>query len=247
MNSARVTTGTLLALALASAIPAAAQDSPRAVVELFTSQGCSSCPAADKLLGEMAGDRSILTMSLSVDYWDYLGWKDTLALKAHSTRQRVYAKTRGDRQVYTPQAVVNGTAHVVGSDRAAIDSAITRTRSLETLSLPVKVTVGADTITITAAPTSADAPAAGEVWLCGMTREVTVKIAKGENRGRLVTYHNVVRRWVKVGAWTGGAQTWTVSKADIADGDTDSLAVLVQAGSAEHPGTVLGAAQASLR
>src|SRR5512137_3056327 len=79
---------------------------PRAVIELFTSQGCSSCPAADKLLGELSSDPSLVTMSLAVDYWDYLGWKDTLALYGHSNRQRAYAEARGDCDVYTPQVVI---------------------------------------------------------------------------------------------------------------------------------------------
>src|SRR5216684_743698 len=85
-----------------------AQAEPRTVIELFTSQGCSSCPAADKLLGELAADPSLVAMSLPVDYWDYLGWKDTLALSGHSKREHAYARTRGDGQVYTPQVVVNG-------------------------------------------------------------------------------------------------------------------------------------------
>src|ERR1035441_5578212 len=97
---------------------------PRAVIELFTSQGCSSCPAADKIIGELAHDPSLLTMSLAVDYWDYLGWKDTLALHGHSDRQRAYANARGDREVYTPQVVVNGVVHVLGSDKAGIEKAI---------------------------------------------------------------------------------------------------------------------------
>src|SRR5437868_13200923 len=121
-------TGTLgVCAAMAIARPAHAE--PRAVIELFTSQGCSSCPAADKLLGELAHDPSLLTMSLAVDYWDYLGWKDTLALHGHGTRQRAYADARGDRQVYTPQVVVNGLVHVLGSDKAAIEKAIAETRS----------------------------------------------------------------------------------------------------------------------
>src|SRR4249919_2286908 len=101
------------------AAPASAE--PRAVVELFTSQGCSSCPAADKLLGELAGDSSLIALSIPIDYWDYLGWKDTLASAGHSARQRAYARMRGDRQVYTPQIVVNGATHVLGSDRAAVE------------------------------------------------------------------------------------------------------------------------------
>src|SRR5476649_159070 len=116
------------ALCAASITPPAAAEEPRAVIELFTSQGCSSCPAADKLLGELAQDPSLLTISLPVDYWDYLGWKDTLALHGHTSRERGYADVRGDREVYTPQVVVNGVAHVLGSDKAAIENAIAQTR-----------------------------------------------------------------------------------------------------------------------
>jgi len=108
---------------MASLTPASA-GGPRAVIELFTSQGCSSCPPADKLLGELARDPSLITLSLAVDYWDYLGWKDTLALRGHSNRERAYADARGDRDVFTPQVVVNGLVDVLGSDRAAIDDAI---------------------------------------------------------------------------------------------------------------------------
>src|SRR6516164_4011195 len=112
----------------ASMIPAIAGEEPRAVIELFTSQGCSSCPAADKLLGELADDPSLVAMSLPVDYWDYLGWHDTLALAGHSKRERAYARVRGDGQVYTPQVVVNGTAHVLGSDKIAIERTIAQDR-----------------------------------------------------------------------------------------------------------------------
>ena len=97
---------------------------PRAVVELFTSQGCSSCPPADKIIGELAKDPSIIALSMPIDYWDYLGWKDTLADSRFSARQKAYSQMRGDRDVYTPQVVVNGSVHVIGSDRAGIESAI---------------------------------------------------------------------------------------------------------------------------
>src|SRR5207344_628308 len=87
---------------------ASAQAETRAVIELFTSQGCSSCPAADKLLSELKNDPSLVTLSLPIDYWDYLGWKDTLASPGHTARQKAYSQMRGDREVYTPQVVVNG-------------------------------------------------------------------------------------------------------------------------------------------
>src|SRR5690242_6017783 len=98
----------------------------RAVIELFTSQGCSSCPAADQLMGELATDPSLVSVSLPIDIWDYLGWKDTLADPRHTARQRAYSKVRGDREVYTPQVVVNGAYHVLGSDRIAIEHMIAK-------------------------------------------------------------------------------------------------------------------------
>ena len=112
LASASLVAGVLLA---SSGFAGAA---PRALLELFTSQGCSSCPPADKMLGEFAKDPSLIALSLPIDIWDYLGWKDTLALPGHTARQRAYAEVRGDRQVYTPQLVINGSMHVVGSDSA---------------------------------------------------------------------------------------------------------------------------------
>ena len=228
---------------------------PRAVVELFTSQGCSSCPAADKLLGELANDPSLVAMTLAIDYWDYLGWKDTLALSGHSSRQRAYAKARGDREVYTPQVVVNGIAHALGSDRTAIDRAIQHTRqNAAPLTLPVTVAVADDKLTVNVAaakdeqrPTGAQAPTQGEVWLCPITKAVPVAIGRGENRGRTVTYSNVARKWIKLGEWTGKAETFTVPVASFQNGEIDSVAVFVQNGVPSSPKLMLGAAQIPVR
>src|SRR3954454_24160771 len=119
-----------------------AEADPRAVVELFTSQGCSSCPPADKILGDLSGDPSIIALSMPIDYWDYLGWKDTLADSRFSARQRAYSHMRGDRDVYTPQVIVNGAAHVIGSDRARIEGAIKDTGKTDNvMSLPVTMTL----------------------------------------------------------------------------------------------------------
>ena len=127
--------------------PAAAE--PRAVIELFTSQGCSSCPEADKLLGEIAKDPSVIAVSLPIDYWDYLGWKDTLADPKFTARQKAYSKVRGDRQVYTPQVVVNGKVHALGSDRASIEKAIKdSTGKTGVMSVPVKMSVAQGQITV---------------------------------------------------------------------------------------------------
>ena len=230
--------------------PASAVE-PRAVIELFTSQGCSSCPAADKVIGELAHDPSLLTMSLAVDYWDYLGWKDTLALHGHTDRQRAYANARGDRDVYTPQVVVNGIVHVLGSDKAAIEKAIAQTgASAAPLKLPVTVAVADGKVTVNVAAAEGEMKT-GEVWLCPITNTVPVAIERGENKGQTLTYTNVVRRWVKLGDWDGKAASFSVpvsslSGAEYSIGDVDRVDVIVQSGVAARPGLMLGAASASL-
>src|SRR6218665_1299388 len=105
----------VLGAAVARADPADRQ--PKAVIELFTSQGCSSCPPADALFVELARNPELIALTLPVTYWDYLGWKDTLGKASFAKRQKYYAKARGDGQVYTPQAVINGASHVLGSDK----------------------------------------------------------------------------------------------------------------------------------
>jgi hypothetical protein len=227
--------------------PVAAGDS-KVVVELFTSQGCSSCPAADRLLGELGKDPSILPMSLSVDYWDYLGWKDTLALPGHVKRQRGYAGVRGDRAIYTPQVVINGTAHVLGNDRGAIERALKHARTNpQRQQLPVKATVADGKINVSIA--AANQPGqSGEVWLCPLAKAVPVHIGRGENRGQSVTYTNVVRGWVKLGDWTGEELVLSKPIAEIlAKGKFDAVAILVQAGKPDAPGSVYGATTASLQ
>src|SRR5205085_12095966 len=132
----------------ATLLPAFGGDT-RAVVELFTSQGCSSCPPADKLLGELAADPSLVSISLPIDYWDYLGWKDTLADPRHAARQRAYSKLRGDREVYTPQVVVNGVLHALGSDRSAIERAVAQSHgNPATLAVSVLLTVAGGMLTV---------------------------------------------------------------------------------------------------
>jgi hypothetical protein len=240
-----------VALAAAAFASQAFAGEPRAVVELFTSQGCSSCPPADRLMGELAHDPSLVTLSLPVDYWDYLGWKDTLALHGNSSRQRDYALTRGDREVYTPQAVINGLVHALGSDKSAIENAIARTRrSAAPLTLPVKLTVADGKVNV-AIPAATGEHASGEVWLFPVTDKTEVKIGRGENRGHTLSYYNVVRRWVKLGDWNGQAENFTLPLAQLPDADftlhdVDHLAVIVQSGHAAKPGLMLGAATASL-
>jgi hypothetical protein len=230
------------------AIVRPAHADPRAVVELFTSQGCSSCPPADKLLGELAKDPSVIAMSMPIDYWDYLGWKDTLADARFSARQKAYSRVRGDREVYTPQVVINGSAHVIGSDRAGIESAIGYTRKADgVMSVPVTMTQAGKQINVSVAA-SGSGPAAmhGEVWICSISKAVSISIGRGENSGREITYHNVVRNLLKVGDWDGSPGSWNVPLENISREGVDAAAVYVQDGNRDRPGPMLGAAYTTL-
>ena len=225
--------------------PAAAGE-PRAVVELFTSQGCSSCPKADVVLGELSRDPSVIALSLNVDYWDYIGWKDTLALHGHTLRQQAYSRARGDREVYTPQAVVNGVVHALGSDKAAIERAIAQSSNkARALTVPVtlKIADGKATVAVAA---SADVKN-GEVWLCPVSSRISVAVGRGENDGRNLTYFNVVRGWVKLGDYSGKVETFSVPLSKVEGNDVDRLAIVVQKVEAARPGVMLGAALASIR
>jgi hypothetical protein len=235
----------IFACSVSAALLSAAHAQTPAVLELFTSQGCSSCPPADKLLGEFASNPAIVAISLPIDYWDYLGWKDTLADPRNTARQKAYAKMRGDREVYTPQVVVNGSRHALGSDRTAIEHAIAQSRQNTALRLlPVILSVSNGSIQVVV-------PERGpqdEVWICGVAKAVTVKIKRGENSDKTLTYYNVARRWLQLDAGRGGkTTTWTVPFHDFASEGVDAAAVLVQTGTVEKPKAMLGAAMAELR
>ena len=221
---------------------------PRAVVELFTSQGCSSCPPADQIIGELAKDPNVIALSMPIEYWDYLGWKDTLADSRFSARQKAYSQMRGDRDVYTPQVIVNGSAKVVGSDRAGIDSAIQHTqKATGVMSVPVTMTLSGKHINVSVAASNAPTSSQGEVWICSVSKAVPISIGRGENRGRQVTYYNVVRNILKVGDWNGNSGSWTVPLENISRDGVDAAVVYVQDGNREKPGPMLGAAYTPLR
>jgi hypothetical protein len=222
---------------------------PRAVVELFTSQGCSSCPPADRIIGELANDPSVIALSMPIDYWDYLGWKDTLADSRFSARQKAYSQMRGDREVYTPQVIVNGSAHVIGSDRAGIERAMGDTRQIDgVMSVPVSMTFAGKQVNVSVAASSKGLAAAhGEVWICAISKAVPISIGRGENSGRQITYYNVVRNLLKVGDWNGSPGSWTVPLENISREGVDAAVVYVQDGNRDKPGTMLGAAYTSLR
>ncbi|GAU82248.1 thioredoxin family protein [Bosea sp. BIWAKO-01] len=231
---AALTFGGATALAQTPAKP------PRAVIELFTSQGCSSCPAADALFVELAKDPSLIALTMPVTYWDYLGWKDTLGQDVFSKRQKYYAKGRGDGQIYTPQAVINGASHMVGSDKAQIEQSL-KEHASPALPVSVALSEASGHLSIKLDPTGAGSERGGGVWLVPISRLVTVPIERGENKGKSVTYANVVRGIVKIGEWTGAATTMSVPLATAQLPNADAYVVLVQG---DQPNRViLGAAR----
>ena len=225
---------------LALGAPAVAE--PRAVVELFTSQGCSSCPPADKLLGELAKRDDLLALSLPIDYWDYLGWKDTLASHDFSERQREYAQSRGDGAVYTPQAVINGTDDMVGSDRSAIESAVKQATD-KGFAVPITLSTSQDAVTVKIGAAGAAGPNRGTIWLVMYDPSITVPIGRGENSGRTITYSNVVRKLRPIAMWKGEPMSIDLPRSEMAKTKVDRCAVLLQAEKdGGLPGAILGAA-----
>lgn len=236
-------TGLSLALILSGAAqaqaPKAGQDrKPRAVLELFTSQGCSSCPAADALFVELARDPGLLVLTLPVDYWDYLGWKDTLAHAAFTQRQRGYAKSRGDGQIYTPQAVIDGAAHAVASDRQAMMQIIA---SRQPMPLPLDVNLDEAGGQIKVSVSGSAGP--GSIWLLTVARARTVAIQRGENRGREVSYANIVRSMMRIGDWRGAPVSVDLPASLARQPDAETYVVLVHSDDGKV-GRVIGAAKA---
>ena len=219
----------VIALSLgAFMVSGAAHAGERHVVELFTSQGCSSCPPADVVLGKLAQRPGVLALGYHVDYWDSLGWKDTLGSRAHTNRQRAYAASRGDGQVYTPQAIVDGKGLTVGSNGRSVDAMMDQP-------LSVDVAIDGTTVAVGAGPGS------GALWRVDFTKSASVPIGRGENSGRTVTYVNAVRGMRLLGSWTGQPVNFPLGACGGSEG-ADDCAVILQAGNGRNPGPILGAA-----
>ena len=222
----------------------AAQDlsqTPPVVVELYTSQGCSSCPPADALMLELSKRQDIIALTLPIDYWDNLGWTDTFASPRHSARQRTYAQHLPNRRIYTPQMVVNGILDLVGSHKEDVLQAIAEQEAAPrpTIAINLNSRNGQLIITIEdAPPTLADRKAS--IWIAPYhSGPQTVAITKGENRGRTIDYANVVDGIIKVGAYTGAKVEVTHALHDIMAKKIDQCAVLVQD---DETGAIIGAA-----
>ncbi len=221
--------------------PPTAKSRTPVLLELFTSQGCSSCPPADALLNAWRDKPGVITLSFSVDYWNYLGWRDTLSSPENSGRQRDYALARGDGRVYTPQMVVDGIAHVNGANEAAIEMAMRQaTRRLQ--DVKVRITMHADgnslVLDIGAAPKTSDMREA-TVWLAVAKDKETVAIRRGENRGKKITYSHPVRELTPIGMWKGEQMTLRLPLDELQTIGGDCLVAMLQVGGL---GPILGAA-----
>jgi hypothetical protein len=239
---ARFAAATVLAgLALATA-DAGELKKPLGVVELFTSQGCTSCPAADAIFEDMVRKGEVVALAYHVDYWDYLGWQDTLASKDNTARQYDYAKAFGARSVYTPQAVINGRTHVTGSSRADINGALSKfAGSGQGMTVGIKVMRAGDSIVIDAGEGAGDEK--GQVVLVYFDPARPVAIERGENSGKTVTYWNAVRNIQTVGMWHGAAARYEFPASEMAKKGAGGCAVLLQStGKNGLPGPILGAA-----
>lgn len=240
----KIALGTLLAaIAVGPTLvgPAAAGEAtlvertPRAVVELFTSQGCANCPPADAFLSELSRDPGLVTLSFPVDYWDYLGWKDTLAVHAFTLRQRAYSELRGDRNVYTPQVIVNGVTHAVGSNASDVAAAIARDGAL---SVPVSIVRTGAGWKVEVAGGGARA----KVLLVPITRKVSVAIGRGENDGTTIVYSNVARDMRPLADYDGVALSLPLDSAAVQAPRADGFVVILQELSDGKPAAILGAA-----
>ena len=206
--------------------------------------GCSSCPPADRILGRLARDPNTLALSFPVDYWDYIGWKDTLAAPIYTARQKAYASASGKGQVYTPQVIVNGLTDAVGSDLEAIEQAERDTvKRGGVLSVPLTVVERGGKIDISVGATDSASPRAGGVYLLALASSRTVTVQRGENAGSTLTYFNVVRAMTKIGDWNGAAINLDADLSQAHLDGADSYAVIVQAGGHTQPSAILAAAR----
>jgi hypothetical protein len=228
----------VLALPVSAGQPGTEQKAKRpVVVELYTSQGCSSCPPADALLGQLAARKDVVALSFPVTYWDMLGWRDTLASDGNTKRQKQYAKELGRGGVYTPQMIVDGLRDVIGSREQAVQSAIAA-RLADAQGIAVDLDGNRQQVRIEVGQATDRAAREATIWLFRVQPQATVSIGDGENSGRTITYRNVVRDIKAVGTWKGQSMTVTVPRAE-AGNPHEGIAVVVQQGGY---GRVVGAA-----
>ncbi len=188
--------------ALLAAAPAAEAGDNVVLIELFTSQGCSSCPPADANMAQYAARDDVLALSMHVDYWDYLGWRDTFAKPEHTKRQYAYRDLMGKRVIYTPQMIVHGMRDVPGYHTNLIDAAITEAGESTS---DARIAMHQDGGMLRASIAAGGLKNPSTIWMVSFSREETVSIQRGENAGQDITYHNVVHKMMRLGPWQGEA------------------------------------------
>ncbi|UWR31262.1 DUF1223 domain-containing protein [Sulfitobacter sp. W002] len=226
----------LAAFSLLAAPLQAEQDQP-VVVELFTSQGCSSCPAADEMLAELADREDIIALALHVDYWDYIGWEDPFGDPAHAERQRGYAAVGGRRSVYTPELIVQGQTDIVGAKPMKLMDAVER-HAEAAPQVALTLARSGETLEIKAAPLT-DAVGPMHVHMLRYSPMERTKVTRGENAGHVMEHSNVVRGWQVLADWDGSAPLSLTAKTE---GDLP-VVVIVQRQEPGGPGAILAAAR----
>lgn len=230
----------VLALSALAANPAlSAENGLKGVVELFTSQGCSSCPPADAVLGELAAQGDVVALAYHVDYWNYLGWRDTFSSEQSTKRQYDYARTLGRKSVYTPQAVINGRDHLNGADRRGINAKIDSFEQAgRGLVVPVKAVREGDKIKIDIGSGEGKA----NILLVYFDRENTVDVKRGENHGKKLTYWHSVKDIQTVAMWDGEAMELVLPKSLMDADGHEGCAILLQTMKTNGvPGPIIGA------
>jgi len=210
------------------------------VVELFTSQGCSDCPAADRLLSDLAKRRDVIALSLPITYWDMLGWKDTFATEANTQRQRSYARTMSHSGIYTPQMIIDGRFDVVGNQRDRVFAALSARANdgLGEPSVPVLVGTASGRLEIAIPAAKTKIRPMATIWVMRTLVHGVANVGGGENRDHMLTYTNVVRDLQRAGEWTGEAMKIDLPL-NLANVKHDGIAVILQA---HDYGPILGAA-----
>ncbi|MBY3535274.1 DUF1223 domain-containing protein [Rhizobium laguerreae] len=220
--------------------PLQAEDgTPKGVVELFTSQGCSSCPPADAAFRKLVNQGDVIALAYHVDYWNYLGWADTLSSKENTERQYGYAKTMGRSNVYTPQAIVNGRDHLAGADLNGINSKIdTYSSEGNGLTVPISAAMRGDELEIKISAGQGKA----NVVMVYFDKEKTIDVEKGENSGKKISYLHSVTNVETVGMWDGKATSLTLPASVLQRPQLEGCAILLQSATADgDPAAILGA------
>lgn len=215
--------------------------SPKGIVELFTSQGCSSCPAADEFITSVHRDKNLLALAWHVDYWDYLGWEDTFAKSDHEDRQRRYSVSFGENQIYTPQVVINGRSHAVGHHVEKIQTILKEYESQNKgLFVPIITTINKDALDIEIAH-GADTGKA-TLWMVYFANQAVVHVERGENHGKELTYSNIVRDIELVGMMEPDGLKMMLPLSELSHKGYDSCALILQKSTKYGtPGPIIGA------